>query len=120
MVEPSSQLYLPTVEPCSPESFYPEPVEPSDYLEPTCPRMEVLNHSFIDKVALAIDWSGRSHLCVDTKYREWVLFGEEFTKLIYMNPLMVIIPNCQSGLFMSRLCLWLGKAKDRLSVDQPD
>ena len=35
--------------------FIPNPVEPSDYLEPTCPRMEVPNHSFIDKVALAID-----------------------------------------------------------------
>ena len=31
---------------------------------------------------------------------------KEFTKLIIMNPLMVIIPNCQSSCFMSWLCMW--------------
>ena len=29
-----------------------------------------------------------------------------FAELIHMNPLMVIIPNCQLGLFMSWLCIW--------------
>ena len=32
--------------------------------------------------------------------------AKEFSELICMNPLMVIIPNCQSGLFMSQLCIW--------------
>ena len=31
---------------------------------------------------------------------------KEFTKLIHMNPLMVFIPNCQSGWFISWLCMW--------------
>ena len=31
---------------------------------------------------------------------------KEFTELIHMNPLMVIIPNYQLGLFMSQFCMW--------------
>ena len=31
---------------------------------------------------------------------------KEFTELTYMNPWMVIIPNCQSGLLMSWLFMW--------------
>ena len=31
---------------------------------------------------------------------------KDFIELICMNPWMVIIPNCQSGLFMSWLCMW--------------
>ena len=31
---------------------------------------------------------------------------KEFKKFIGMNPLMVIIPNCQSGQFMSWLFMW--------------
>ena len=31
---------------------------------------------------------------------------KEFIELISMNLLMIIIHNCQLGLFMSRLCVW--------------
>ena len=31
---------------------------------------------------------------------------KEFTELIYLNSLMVIIPNSQLGLLTSRLCMW--------------
>ena len=31
---------------------------------------------------------------------------KEFTELIHMNSLMVIIPNCQSSWFMTHLCMW--------------
>ena len=30
----------------------------------------------------------------------------EFTELIRMNPLILSLPNCQSGLFMPWLCMW--------------
>ena len=31
---------------------------------------------------------------------------KEFIEWIHMNPWLVIIPNCQSGWFMSWLCMW--------------
>ena len=60
-------------------SVYPERIAPFD---PTH-MMSMTNPAAISVEILTID-------------SQWSL-KKEFTKLIHKNPLMVIIPNCQSG-----------------------
>ena len=40
---------------------------------------------------------------------------KEFTELLHINPLIVIIRNCPSDLFMSRLCMWSFDLRHHLS-----
>ena len=41
---------------------------------------------------------------------------KEFIELIHMNPLMVIIPNCQSTLVVSWLCMWSFHLRHRIHL----
>ena len=61
----------------------------------------IFNHihviSMVDLVAIGVETLRIKNECSLEK---------EFTELIRMNPQMLTIPNYQSGLFMSRLCVW--------------
>ena len=53
--------------------------------------------SMIDHVAIGVETLRIDNGCTLEK---------EFIELICMNTRMIIIPNYQSGLFMSWLCMW--------------